>query len=453
MHPQDAFPLIATKLLFFNFILLLFALTESFFKYTKTKYLYPLVLLATFCLVPYFLNDFLLFCFFDNTWWSNGYILSSAIGFFLFIYIEKWYITGEKPSSANMKIIGILIFITAMFHEFIKFNILATVFIVYIVSLILKNIKINLSDFKHHIAIYSAICLIFVLNLFNNTYIHWFSGHVTINPVNHINYTDFLKDYFKAVVSNIIVPDMYLLITIAVLVICIILFVKDKNKNIKIITTNVSLLFSLIIFLVLSVSAGDNHDGLGKMIAEHDGIKTITVLSFLYIVYSLGGYLYAYSCKMKICFKHIFAAFLFSAIVISLFNFTKYKYYELKTNIHKFYQDKRRNIYILEKSYVLNKKYGQPYMFICYGLLSEISSDAIGYLAYFYENDEFDVNSVRVINVCDTGDVMTCRKNMTETVKQRLGYTFTEEELQNPDFKSLFELNYDLNGVQKYKLK
>lgn len=189
------------------------------------------------------------------------------------------------------------------------------------------------------------------------------------------------------------------------------------------------------------------------MIPQHFGIKTLFVFNFIYIIYSLGGYLYAYSEKIKISAKNIITGLVFSSAILFFFNSVKACHNDLKDNVQKVYHEKRTNIYIMEKTYILNKKYGQPDTFFCYGYNTEMSPDSILYIAYFYENNDFDTSSVKAVEVCNSDDDITCRKNMLDTVKQRLGYTFTEEELANPDFKSLFKLNYDLNGIQKYKLK
>ena len=64
----------------------------------------------------------------------------------------------------------------------------------------------------------------------------------------------------------------------------------------------------------------------------------------------------------------------------------------------------------MEKTYILNKKYGQPDTFFCYGYNTEMSPDSILYISYFYENNDFDASSVKAVEFCNSDDVMTCRK-------------------------------------------
>ena len=122
----------------------------------------------------------------------------------------------------------------------------------------------------------------------------------------------------------------------------------------------------------------------------------------------------------------------------------------------------KTNKYILEKTYVLNKKYGKPNSFISYNHWCFFSDDSLYYLLYYYEPEKFKTlkdittkkSETEIVHVCkNEDDVTTCRKNMQNAVKEKLGYTFTEKELADLDFSGIFKLNKELNGYQRYEIK
>ena len=122
----------------------------------------------------------------------------------------------------------------------------------------------------------------------------------------------------------------------------------------------------------------------------------------------------------------------------------------------------KTNMYILEKTYILNKKYGKPNTFISYNHWWIFSDDDLNYIYYYYEPGKFRTTSdvernksnTKITHVCNNDDYsQTCRKNMIDTVKKELGYTFTDKELQELDFAGLFKLNKELNGIENYYTK
>ena len=61
IHPQECITIVAKVFIFPLFLLLLFSLTESFYKYFKKKYIYAAVLLFIFVITVYLLNKSWLF--------------------------------------------------------------------------------------------------------------------------------------------------------------------------------------------------------------------------------------------------------------------------------------------------------------------------------------------------------------------------------------------------------
>lgn len=99
----------------------------------------------------------------------------------------------------------------------------------------------------------------------------------------------------------------------------------------------------------------------------------------------------------------------------------------------------RINSYIQEKVFILNKKINKDRIFYTYNNTDCFCDKGILYLIHTYSCPDEDYV---IQHVCKAGDSHEiCRKNMIETAYKKFRYKFTEKELQELNFSSLYDLN------------
>ena len=330
--------------------------------------------------------------------------------------------TKEKITKKQIIIFILLFIICGVGHEFFRFIILCSLVIAFLLDRLFIKDKINI---KRCIFTYSLICIINVILCFTHAYktyyINYRSNYSLQELINYIPY--YLTEYNTYIIKANLGLFIILLCSLFVLrVIC----TKNKQSNKRFYIIIFSYVLSEMIFELVLI-----HASLYQDMVKHIGISFLFKILLLNCIISSWGYIIKYSNRVKSTVTII----LFLTIFTSALSF-----YETKTLKPAIQNAKniRTNMYILEKFYLINRKYDTD--IYNYYTDSTFSNYFTKYLNNTYRT-HFDFYNPTVHNICsETDGINVCKDKMLQLIKEKVGYDFSKEELEKMDFQSLYEL-------------
>lgn len=354
--------------------------------------------------------------------WTYAYILLPAIAFILFYEFEKYYVLEKSLNKRQIFVFCSLLIINAFSNEYFRFIICCGLFLGFILHLLI--LKTNISKNKFLLT-WIGISILNCLFFFTSNFQDWFAernNHYTLSDLINI-FPNFISTYF----NEVIMENKWFFIFIALFLIAVGLFVKNKDRNKRIFIYTISVIISALLFQILIIVGLEEGYNI-QYSFQHQGIKMLTKMILFSLNLSLLGYLFAY-CKN--------IAITIGLTVISLLPF----YYGYDPEIYNFKYRKedalnyKRELYILDRSYISISKDAD--VFYNYHRFWPFSHPlAFYYFTNIYGCKNGEGNKYKqTVYVCeDSDDIEVCENKMKDFIKQKTGYVFTEEELQKLDF-------------------
>jgi hypothetical protein len=296
-------------------------------------------------------------------------------------------------------------------HEVAKLTYISALFICFLLHYFFISKKIN---YKKVIPIFSIIVFVNTFLFFSTVFKNWF--HCNTQEITDANNVNELKLVLTSFYNGVFLDNLLKLIVIILLCVLIFYCTTDTYKKKKIIISQISIIISLYIVNLCCIFCS----GAIKDICLHPGLKFLTDLIFLRSILLMFGYLFWHSEeKYKIITYTIFACLYGFVINFILQNQFQIEYSQREGKIE------IQNKYINEKIYLLNKKLNKKtnYLYPRHKAL---------YINYWYNNNQ----STSFYSMCNYNDkIKVCQDKMLTISKVNLNYTFTQEELENPDFQ------------------
>lgn len=428
MHPQMFINQIYTIFLTAIFILFLFAQAQNFTKYAK-KYKYThLIVLLIFPIVLYLIHLSNFYMLFQKANWLTGYVMLPIFGIMTLCMIENHYVNNEHFSKRDIFSLICLLLFVSISQEFYIFVIMGTLVIG--TFLHWKYFK----KIEQSATIYLNISIGFVLfNIalfFNSTFQELLTERYY--PYSMLEFIQYCPAYLYNYAKYVFIYNWFLWIPILILIRYIKIIVKDEEKNARLFIFTKSIIYSTLLFYFLMIFY-KGYDIGAECILAHEGISFLLKITLFCLNLSLTGYLFCHAKNKKTIFKYcIGALFLFNAF------FCKKCVIEMQT-VQEEFKKGRQNVYILEKFYLLNGK-NNPNLYV---YNDDYSFDKLAsvYLTHIYKAD-LKPDDYKIHTVCSAEDKMiNCQQAMTDLIKEKTNYIFTEEELENLEFDKLYELN------------
>ena len=436
IHPQEFVSLVSKTFVPCVFFIFLYSITDSFYKYYKNKNCYSFVLFTVFCtiLILLYTSRFILAC--SNDCWIYAYIVLPIFPICLNNIFEKYYVNGEKP---NFLIVFFLIFFTSISHEFFRFILLSSLLIGYFLNFLFIDRKIKIK----HIFIYLGIIILNSITFFSTFYQGWLLVHVNNNFYSEIK--SLMPIFFREYTKYFILENLVLYFVLAVLYVYIFYFEKNNDIKKRYFIYNGAILLSFFLFSVVMIIAVPNYDGAMLTIFEHCGIRFISKVLILLLILSALSLIC--SCSKLSC-KQIIAV---SSVILFLL-FIK----SVKLNISytiqgfKIYTETiRRSLYIWEKSFLLLNKNSKSKEVLILNFPSGLEGFKSGnegsLLFLLYTYNKKSVGFKEEIICTNQDDIQKCTNKMQQFVLNKTRYSFTEQELEKPDFQKLYEEEFKKN--------
>lgn len=430
-------------IIFLIFSLFIYILGLNFSKYFNSKkYIKLAMMIPIFLIIMQFLyenNNFYWLLF--NDVWFYTYILQPIFPILLLIIIERYYVFFQEnndnaltdqtpPEEQNDKILKcftkrtfisacFLLIFTAVSNEYFRFIICSGLFIGFVLHLLTFKKTVNLIK---AFLVYACIVILNISTFFIPCTQRWLQ-----ETNNHYTFSDILSllpTIINSFSQNIFVKNLYLWgILLFLTVVFLFLQNNDRKKRITIFLT--SIITSLLLFQIIIIGSTDKAYGF-QFSFEHIGMIFFTKITLLYVILSLAGYILA-EVKNK---SKIFI------ILVCLgcfgFNFDR--------NCIKMQREQEffvKILYMWERLFFGYSRESKIY----YSLPAELKSDskyAINYFINLYDRGA-NPKDYTIQEICTTEKNSSdlpkcCEDELKRLVKEKTGYVFSDEELNNPDF-------------------
>lgn len=440
MHPQEAIKVSCNFILFPIFLFFLYNLSNCFSKYfSKKNFIYIcLIILFSLCSSIFAIDKVWFGWIFCDDAWFLSYIFLSIFGIALYNFLEIAYVKQKTIKRFDTSLI-ILFLCIAVGHEYFKFLFIVSFPILCFLHILTFKNKFTKIIFFKYFFLYLFILSIFLLNNVSKVYFdNWFNSHISVS-FDFYTFFIHLKDFFKSYYIYYFVKNILYYILILLTSFLIIKFVPNKDNKKRFFIFQSSILIAAVLFSLCLLFGKDGYDDCYQFLTEHQGIRWLFDLTMLMIIFSSVGFLLK-NCISSVRKKLKTTLFYFCLIFIVIF-FCKF----VGSERYPFTFSLRKNIYILEKFYILNRKINNDFIFyFCHDYY--VSNYFYPYFDYVYklnpDNKEYESQNVCVKAIQDP----LCQKNLIEKMYEKTHYRMSEEELLFLDFESLYKLrNMDFN--------
>lgn len=425
IHPQMFYKYGYCWLMLGYYVFFFFSMRENFTKYFKPKYgvlwtlaIFPIALQALsysgFLWVP------------KNDTFTLPYVFLATF-FILFanmfekIYVKNLFAETPKREWITLLVLFIIISIS---HEFPKFIICLSGIIGFILHyfFVSKNI-----DKKRYWAIYGLILISNLILLFTPNFQLWFGERD-----NHLTIGSFFADFphmISAYFQSVIVENWLYLAVLAVILVFFKFTVKNLAEKRRLFVWTMSILASVFAFSLVIVVGSENYE----YSFMHPGIRFLSKIFILNLIFSLTGYLLSYDCSIKkkaaalaICFLPLLGTVQRYTLDCSYFG-------------EEIYQARYR-AYLLERFFFVHEKPAKVYYKIQDKIFFEKNS--LNYYLFFYDRNHLQAD-YQEKTLCEPNDEFEdCNKIITDILKKEHNFEFSKEELEKLDF-NIYKKYYD----------
>ena len=424
IHPVECYEKYTVWLLFISVYFLLIVFVKNLFKYiSNNKFVdifAPFLSVLFIFVILKFTHRIGFTWVLQHDCWTYAYILLPAIAFILFYEFEKYYVLEKSLNKRQIFVFCSLLIINAFSNEYFRFIICCGLFLGFILHLLILKTNISKNKFLlTWIGISILNCLVF----FTSNFQDWFAernNHYTLSDLINI-FPNFISTYF----NKVIMENKWFFIFIALFLIAVGLFVKNKDRNKRIFIYTISVIISALLFQILIIVGLEEGYNI-QYSFQHQGIKMLTKMILFSLNLSLLGYLFAY-CKN--------IAITIGLTVISLLPF----YYGYDPEIYNFKYNKeevlnyKRELYILDRCFISISK--KTDIFYTYQKSWVVCPDfSFSYFSNLYGNEQGNEYRQKVYVCNDNDNTEVCENKMKDFIKQKTGYVFSEEELKKLDF-------------------
>lgn len=443
IHPMDFTNTGLAWIRAFITVFLCFAVSFSMYIDRKKDLFLPLFLIVIFGLTIKYE------CICDHIADFFGYTTQLIFLFWGFNIVFRYFMRKTLPETKK-EIFEIIVFafFTGMDSEFVNISFLFSMlflFSYHIISVIKNNKEKIFQKIIYPVKVLIVPIIMFFFTFFA-AYLNpkfWDNFHSEKHMVMSFDYffntflycKDFFQDYYKFVILG----NKEFYITIFVILILSLLFIKrEKEKISRFILITLCMLFGVLMFFAILFICGKNDLGLSWL--NHWGLMTSLKFSLIFITSIAFGFFISLIkiSSIKAVIQIIIIALLFCYIPNPKFIYEKYKYYNevnknIRTDIYKldkiavFYFSKNQDAY-LPKDYLY--MFMEKVFHIFGERLKREHDDVIYFYRHYieltYNNNKFIENKVIPMN----------SKEAFEKFEKE-GGIIAEEELKNLNFTSL----------------
>ena len=443
IHPQVCVEKYTSVLLFISFVLWLFVIAQNFLKYIKKEIFIPFASVLILPFVLYLLDNSRFFWVFYSIVWFVGYIVISFFPILLINFCEYFYVRNKALPKKIFLVTVLLIILTAFSHEYYRFLMLGTAFLMIVFDNIFIKRKINYTKIY---LLYFLCVLLYILpmlisNLLNGEYSTRLA-HLTVSE-----FFAYLLPYLSLYIDSVIINNLYIIFPLIILYSLAVLPDINSGKiseQKRFAVFVISVLITNFMFYLLLVFHSESHY-CGNILTEQNGLIFVCKLTLFNLILSCSGFI-LYSCKNNI--RRILMA-IFIVLPI-LFSFLNYKNFLVETDSFRQNADYlKKNMYILEKVYCLSKSNNYEYVY-----LYNKNNFNYFYIEYYLYNlyNQKSISKPEKIKtkfLCDTNNPEVCVKNIKDVAKREFDYQFSQHELNNTDFAELYQYSEKNTKTQK----
>ena len=194
-------------------------------------------------------SDFLWMFFYYCWFWS--YIFVPMFSIIWLSYFEKYYVLLQKPTKREWVSIGVLLFLTAVGHEYFRFIILVGLLFMFIFDRIFVKTDFSVKKFFMYYIPLGFLC---TFSAFTFTYKSWASQHVFAFTKEDI--FSYIALYFQ----NIVVEKFSVYLFLIILSVLVLLSVNDMKQNKRLYNFVVSFSMAAFILMMTLVLGKDSFD-------------------------------------------------------------------------------------------------------------------------------------------------------------------------------------------------
>lgn len=381
--------------------------------------------------LPKYIPEFLLyFCMFCVALALNlpnfCYVIILFLIPFAISYINK-KLNREFHFSKKNCIFSILLIAVGVSGEFFRFIIISGFVIGYFLHIIFANKGSNIKkSIKYYIPIFATMVITIFTNIFFN-----YTEERTRSLQELIElFPNFCHQYIQIIFSD----NLLLFKILILLIILSFIFVKNTDKNKRLLIFTSSILTSCFLFFLVMYPFKIAYDDTQNLfIINHNGLTFSYQIVFLNLIFSYIGYILAFS-KSK-----MYKATTILLAVVLIASYTK-----IKTDFsfeRKYFFEMKKSLYMFERLFINYTKYTKE----GYSNYEEFRPPYYSLQYYVYSYTRGSIPSqYKLTDVCKPSDAdYPCNDKMRKIVEEKSNYVFSDKELT--------ELNFSI--YNKYKIR
>lgn len=415
MHPVTYFETVNSTIILCVFALFMYAINNNFFKYFKSQIFKPLFILALFPVVLTFLTSTELQTIFCWDCWFWAYIFLPMFPLILISTAEYFYVKGENPSKHQIIVGAILLLLTAVGHEFFRFMLVSSLFIGFCLHKFFINRNLG---FKKFLPAFLGITFINVLIFATRSWSEWFTKRTRIDIIQII--PEYLQNFYTYILKD----NAFLIGLVIAAFLAVTFLVKNESKK-RLFVCETSIIISLVAFLLLIIIGQDTF----QIMLQHLGVRFLTKITLFSVFLSLMGFLIANLCETK---EKVVAL---AATIITFFPLCSLRaFFFLDSTFY--IENVRSKLYMIEKAFLLNGQKNRTLYNFCPND-GAFNDQLIYYLVNNYNKGD-NVNEYTIKHSNKEDDEFISRsESMRKFLEKEANVTFTDEELEHPDFEML----------------
>lgn len=425
LHPQMFYKYCYSFIMFGYYLCFFLAMRGNFTKYSKAKY----GVLWTLAIFPIAMQALTYSGFLwapKNDTFTLPYVFLTTFFILLANMFEKIYVKDLFAQTSKREWITLLVLfaIVSISHEFPKFIICMGGIIGFFLHYFFVNKNFNKKRFW---AIYGLILASNLVLFLTPNFQLWFTERD-----NHLSIASFIADLphmASAYFQTVIIENWLYLAVLAVLLVFFKFTVKNLTEKRKLFVWTMSILVSIFAFSLVIVIGSENYE----YSFMHPGIRFLSKIFMLNLIFSLTGYLLSYDCGFKK--KATALAICFLPLLCSIQRYTlDCSFFE-----EEIYQARYR-AYLLERFFLVHEKPAKVYYKIQDKIFFEKNS--LRYYLFLYDRNHLQAD-YQEKNLCEPTDTFEdCNKIITDILKKEHNFEFSKEELDKLDF-NIYKKYYD----------
>ena len=305
--------------------------------------------------------------------------------------------------------------LTAVGHEFFRFMLVSSLFIGFCLHKFFINRNLG---FKKFLPAFLGITFINVLIFATRSWSEWFTKRTRIDIIQII--PEYLQNFYTYILKD----NAFLIGLVIAAFLAVTFLVKNESKK-RLFVCETSIIISLFAFLLLIIIGQDTF----QIMLQHLGVRFLTKITLFSVFLSLMGFLIANLCETK---EKVVAL---AATIITFFPLCSLRaFFFLDSTFY--IENVRSKLYMIEKAFLLNGQKNRTLYNFCPND-GAFNDQLIYYLVNNYNKGD-NVNEYTIKHSNKEDDEFISRsESMRKFLEKEANVTFTDEELEHPDFEML----------------